>query len=90
MVPGDAMAVWLNEKLASGGRPETYPLRLPLSLRGRLSLVRAGLKIRRAVPDYLTGQPTVRREPGRRRTRVLAYRATIRRSLTFWVRCIPT
>ena len=29
VIPGDAMAVWLNGKLASGGRPETYPLRLP-------------------------------------------------------------
>jgi protoporphyrinogen/coproporphyrinogen III oxidase len=75
LIPGDAMAVWLNGKLASRGRPETYPLRLPLSLRGRMSLVSAGLKIRRTVPEYLklasaqAGEP-----PADVRARLLAYR----------------
>jgi protoporphyrinogen/coproporphyrinogen III oxidase len=75
LIPGDAMAVWLNGKLASRGRPETYPLRLPLSLRGRMSLVRTGLKIRRTVPEYLklaTAQPG--ELPADVRARLLAYR----------------
>lgn len=75
MIPGDAMSVWLNGKLASGGRPETYPLRLPLSLRGRISLVRAGLKIRRAVPEYLElAKPRSGESPVDVRARLLAYR----------------
>ena len=75
VIPGDAMAVWLNGKLASGGRPETYPLRLPLSLRGRISLSRAGLKIRRAVPDYLElANPRSAETPVDVRARLLAYR----------------
>jgi oxygen-dependent protoporphyrinogen oxidase len=75
LIPGDAMAVWLNGKLATRGRPETYPLRLPLSLRGRMSLVSAGLKIRRTVPEYLK---LTRAQPGELpadvRARLFAYR----------------
>jgi protoporphyrinogen/coproporphyrinogen III oxidase len=75
LIPGDAMAVWLNGKLASGGRPETYPLRLPLSLRGRMSLTRAGLKIRRAVPEYRRlANPRPGETPVDVRARLLAYR----------------
>jgi oxygen-dependent protoporphyrinogen oxidase len=75
LIPGDAMAVWLNGKLASGGRPETYPLRLPLSVGGRVSLVRAGLKIRRAVPEYLElATPRSGESPADLRARLLAYR----------------
>jgi protoporphyrinogen/coproporphyrinogen III oxidase len=75
LIPGDAMAVWLKGKLASGGRPETYPLRLPLSLRGRMSLVGAGLKIRRAVPKYLElAKPQPADSPADVRARLLAYR----------------
>jgi oxygen-dependent protoporphyrinogen oxidase len=75
LIPGDSMAVWMNGELASGGRPETYPLRLPLSLRGRISLVRAGLKIRRAVPEYLElAKPRSGESPADARARLLAYR----------------
>jgi protoporphyrinogen/coproporphyrinogen III oxidase len=75
LIPGDAMAVWLNGKLGSGGRPETYPFRLPLSLGGRMSLVRAGLKIRRAVPEYLElAKPRPGERPADIRARLLAYR----------------
>ncbi len=75
LIPGDAMAVWLKGKLVSGGRPETYPLRLPLSLRGRISLLGAGLKIRRAVPDYLElANPRSGESPVDVRARLLAYR----------------
>jgi oxygen-dependent protoporphyrinogen oxidase len=69
------MAVWLNGRLASGGRPETYPLRLPLSLRGRRSLVQVGLKLRRAVPQYLKLAAVRPGEtPADLRARLLAYR----------------
>ena len=75
VIPGDAMAVWLNGKLVSGGRQQTYPLRLPLSLGGRLSLVRAGMRIRRAVPDYLElAKPRPGETPADVRARLLAYR----------------
>ena len=75
LIPGDPMAVWLNGRLVSGGRAETYPLRLPLSLRGRLSLLQAGLKIRRAIPEYLK-LATLRpgETPADLRERLLAYR----------------
>jgi oxygen-dependent protoporphyrinogen oxidase len=52
VAPGDALAIHLRGKTVTGGRPETYPLRLPMSLGGRLSFIKAGLKIRKAVRGY--------------------------------------
>lgn len=51
-VPGHLVAIELNGRIVAGGRPELYPLRLPLALRERLALVRAGLRLRRAVAGY--------------------------------------
>jgi len=66
--------VELNGRIVAGGRPELFPFRLPLALRDRLALVRAGLRLRRAVADY---ERVADRRPGETpadtRARVLAY-----------------
>jgi protoporphyrinogen/coproporphyrinogen III oxidase len=73
-VPGHLAAVELRGKVVAGGRPELFPLRLPLSLSERLALVRVGARLRVAVARYarnatpLPGEPPF--ETGRR---VLAY-----------------
>jgi protoporphyrinogen/coproporphyrinogen III oxidase len=51
-VPGQLVAVELNGRIVAGGRPELYPFRLPLELRERLALMRAGMRLRRAVAGY--------------------------------------
>src|SRR6266536_2634617 len=51
-VPGELVAVELNGRIGAGGRPELYPFRLPLTPRERLALMRAGLRLRRAVAGY--------------------------------------
>lgn len=51
-VPGRLAAVSLNGKLVASGPVESFPLRLPLPLRSRLALVRAGLRLRLAVRRY--------------------------------------
>ncbi|MEX1265026.1 MAG: hypothetical protein WEE66_14025 [Actinomycetota bacterium] len=42
----------MGPKLLTSGPVETYPFRLPLSVRERIAFARAGLKIRRAVARY--------------------------------------
>ncbi|MDQ3672275.1 MAG: FAD-dependent oxidoreductase, partial [Actinomycetota bacterium] len=73
-VPGQLVAVELNGSIVAGGRPELFPFRLPLALRDRLALVRAGLRLRRAVTGY---ERVAERRPGESladtRARVLAY-----------------
>jgi protoporphyrinogen/coproporphyrinogen III oxidase len=51
-VPGHLAAVALRGRVVAGGMVETYPLRLPLSLRSRASLIRAGARLRVAVRRY--------------------------------------
>ena len=51
-VEGRLAAVALGGKVVASGMVETYPLRLPLPLRSRAALVRAGLKLRLAVRRY--------------------------------------
>jgi len=51
-VPGHLVALELNGRLLVGGRPELYPLRLPLALGERVALARAGLRLKRAVRTY--------------------------------------
>jgi oxygen-dependent protoporphyrinogen oxidase len=73
-VPGRLAAVSLNGKLVSRGPVESFPLRLPLSLRSRLSLVRTGLRLRLAVRRY--AQIAAVREgedPAVRQQRMLAF-----------------
>ena len=73
-VPGQLVAVELNGRIVAGGRPELYPLRLPLRLGERLALLRAGIRLRRAVAGY---ERVARPRPGETasetRARVLAY-----------------
>ena len=73
-VPGQLVAVELNGRIVAGGRPELFPFRLPLALRDRFALVRAGLRLRRAVAGY---ERVAERKPGETpadtRRRVLEY-----------------
>src|SRR5262245_45776825 len=74
-IPGNRMGLAFKGRLLASGRPETYPLRLPLSLGARLSFIRAGLRLRAASREYLR---VVRPLPGEtaaaRRARGRAYR----------------
>lgn len=73
-VPGQLVAVELNGRIVAGGRPELYPFRLPLGLRDRVALVRAGLRLRRAVAGYeRVAEPRPGEAPADTRRRVLAY-----------------
>jgi protoporphyrinogen/coproporphyrinogen III oxidase len=51
-VTGGMMGLAVGSTLLDRGRVETYPFRLPLSIRDRLAFVRAGVKIQRAVARY--------------------------------------
>jgi protoporphyrinogen/coproporphyrinogen III oxidase len=51
-VTGGMMGLAVGSTVLARGRVETYPLRLPLSIRDRIAFVRAGLKIQRAVTRY--------------------------------------
>src|SRR5688572_674579 len=51
-VTGGMMGLALGSTVLTGGRVETYPLRLPLSLRDRVAFVKAGVRIQRAVARY--------------------------------------
>jgi oxygen-dependent protoporphyrinogen oxidase len=51
-VPGVLTGLELDGRVVAGGRVETYPFRLPLSLRDRAAFVRAGLRLRLAVARY--------------------------------------
>ena len=51
-VTGGMMGLAVGATLLNRGRVETYPFRLPLSVRDRIAFVKAGMKIQRAVADY--------------------------------------
>jgi len=51
-VTGGMMGLALGSTVLDGGHVETYPFRLPLSLRERVAFVKAGLKVQRAVARY--------------------------------------
>ena len=74
-IPGNRMGLAFRDRVLASGRPETYPLRLPMSWRARLSFIRAGLRLRSATRGFARA---ARRRPGEspaeRRSRVLAYR----------------
>lgn len=73
-VPGELVAVELNGKIVSGGRPELYPFRLPLAFSERVALVRAGLRLKRAVAGYeRAGRPRPGDTASDIRRRVLEY-----------------
>jgi oxygen-dependent protoporphyrinogen oxidase len=51
-VTGRTMGLAVGSTLVNSGRVETYPFRLPLSVRDRIAFARAGLKVQRAVARY--------------------------------------
>ena len=51
-VTGGMMGLAVGSKVLTSGRVETYPLRLPLSLRDRIAFARAGVRVQRAVARY--------------------------------------
>jgi oxygen-dependent protoporphyrinogen oxidase len=74
-IPGNRMGLAFRGRIVTSGRPETYPFRLPLSLGARLSLIRAGLRLRAAAQGYLqVARPRPGEAPGETRARMLAYR----------------
>jgi oxygen-dependent protoporphyrinogen oxidase len=73
-VPGRLAAVALRGRIVASGPVETFPLRLPMSLRSRIALAASGIKVRRAVAQY--GRIAAAREgetPAERQTRMLAF-----------------
>jgi oxygen-dependent protoporphyrinogen oxidase len=74
-IPGNRMALFFRGRLLASGRPETYPFRLPMSWRARLSFVRAGLRLRASVKAFLsTKRPRAGESAAQTRARVLTYR----------------
>ena len=63
-VPGQLAAVELNGRLVVGGRPELYPLRLPLTASERVALSKAGARLRLAVARYTERGCTARGRVG--------------------------
>jgi oxygen-dependent protoporphyrinogen oxidase len=55
-VTGGMMGLAVGSTILEGGRVETYPLRLPLSLRDRVAFARAGLKVQRGVRRYFAAE----------------------------------
>jgi oxygen-dependent protoporphyrinogen oxidase len=75
-LPGVLTAVAVPGKMVSGGRVETYPLRLPMSLRDRAGLMVAGARLRLAVAQYARVARLRKGESeSERRARVLAHRS---------------
>ena len=73
-IPGDRMGIAFRGRIVAGGRSEAYPLRLPLSLRARLSFVKMGLRLRGGVLRLLEQQGPVPGEtPDARRMRLLGF-----------------
>jgi oxygen-dependent protoporphyrinogen oxidase len=74
-IRGNRMGLAFRGRLVASGRPETYPFRLPLSWRGRLSFVRAGLRLRSAAREHIRlARPRPGESPQATRARVLAHR----------------
>jgi oxygen-dependent protoporphyrinogen oxidase len=73
-VRGSMMGLAVGSKLVNGGRAETYPFRLPLSVRERVAFARAGLKVQRAVARHhreAAARPG--EDPAAARARLLAH-----------------
>jgi protoporphyrinogen/coproporphyrinogen III oxidase len=51
-VTGGMMGLAVASTLLDRGRVETYPFRMPLSVRDRIAFVKAGVKVQRAVARY--------------------------------------
>jgi protoporphyrinogen/coproporphyrinogen III oxidase len=76
-ITGSMMGLAVGSTLLNRGRVETYPFRLPLSLRERFAFARAGLKVQRAVARYQRlARPGPGETPSDVRARVLAFEGT--------------
>jgi oxygen-dependent protoporphyrinogen oxidase len=51
-VPGELAAIFMNGRLLTDGRVQTYPFRIPMPWNARLAALRAGAKVRLAVYRY--------------------------------------
>jgi protoporphyrinogen oxidase len=51
-ITGGMMGLAIGSTILDRGRVETYPFRLPLSLRDRIAFARAGIRVQRAVARY--------------------------------------
>jgi protoporphyrinogen/coproporphyrinogen III oxidase len=73
-VTGSMMGLAVGSKLLDRGRVETYPLRLPLSVRDKLAFAAVGLKLRRAVRrHHRLARAADGETPADVRARLLAY-----------------
>jgi oxygen-dependent protoporphyrinogen oxidase len=73
-VTGGTMGVAVGSRLVNGGRVETYPVRLPLSLRERAAFAASGLRLKRAVDRRArVATPAAGETPADVRSRVLAF-----------------
>ena len=73
-VTGSMMGLAVGPKLLTRGRVETYPFRLPLSVRDRVAFAIAGLRVQRAASAYhRLSTPMVGETPDDVRARVLAF-----------------
>jgi oxygen-dependent protoporphyrinogen oxidase len=73
-VTGSMMGLAVGSRLVNGGRVETYPFRLPLSLRERAAFAASGLRIRRAVHHRAgLASPAAGETAAEVRARVLAF-----------------
>ena len=60
-ITGSMLNIAMNDRIVAGARPEAFPLKLALSLGGRVAFARAGLKVRKAVAEH---ERAVIRRPG--------------------------
>jgi protoporphyrinogen/coproporphyrinogen III oxidase len=73
-VTGSMMGLAVGPKRLTSGRVETYPFRLSLSVRDRVALALAGLRVQRAVSAYRhVSAPRADDAPADVRVRVLAF-----------------
>ena len=73
-VPGRLAAVAMNGALVTDGGVETFPFRIPMPLRSRLALLRAGSKLRLAVRRYAAvAAPRDGEHPAQRQLRMLEF-----------------
>ena len=73
-VPGRLAAVSLNGRTVASGGIETFPFRLPMPMRGRVALVRAGVRLRLAVRRYAEiAEPIPGEDPAERQLRMLRF-----------------
>ena len=75
-ITGSMLNIHYGGRLVRDTRPELMPFRLPMSLRGRISFARAGLKVKRDGDRYMK---LIQHRPGRHRGRDPPARAAARR-----------